>query len=728
MKKTFITTAIISMAFMTIGCTEKAETAPLESLTSSVNPFIGTGGHGHVFLGANAPFGFVQLGPTQVVKGWDWCSGYHYSDSLLTGFSHTRLSGTGIGELGDLLLTPVTHFRQRLVPFTHEEETCRPGYYSVQLHQPEVKVELTATQRAGFHRYQFDAQADSAFIRMDLLQGVGWDRLKDCQWTLENDTTISGHRFSGGWAKNQKFFFTMKFSRPITSVTHANDSIALLSFAQPSEPILIKVGTSAVSIDGAKMNLKHEIKDWDFDKVAQKTDKLWNKELNRMHIRTNDEVAKTIFYTSLYHTMIAPSVYCDVNGDYRGSDDQVYRQPDFVNYTTFSLWDTYRAAHPLYTLMYPEKMRDFAETFLRIYEQQGKLPVWHLMGNENNCMVGSPALPVLSDIILKGTKGIDAVYALQAMRASELLDVRGLEHIKKYGYIPYDETDGSGSVSKALEYALADASAAQVAKMLNREDDYQFFQKRAEAYKQYFDPSTGFFRALSKEKKFREPFDPLLSIHAKGDYTEGNAWQYAFLVPHDVHGLVGLHGSEERFIAKLDSLFHIEGDMGAEASPDISGLIGQYAQGNEPSHHVLYLYNYVGQPWKAAPWLRHIMHTLYKADPDGLCGNEDVGQMSAWYVLSSMGLYQVEPAGGKFVFGSPLFDEVTLQVKDKQSFRIVAHHNSKENMYIQSVKLNGQPYHRSYIEYADIMKGGVLEFEMGNAPSNTFGVSPDTRP
>ena len=726
-KNLWLLAAVLGMAAG--SCTSSKQTSEVSmNLTQYVDPYIGTGDHGHVFLGANVPFGMVQLGPTQYTRGWDWCSGYHYSDSILVGFGHMHLSGTGIGDLGDISFLPVLDGTQRETRFTHEQESVKPGYYTVRLADSGIQVELTATARTGFHRYTFPVDAaDNMTVRINLRQGIGWDKWMASALQQENDTVVSGYRHSKGWANDQRVYFSAVFSHPIANYTAEGDSIGIFSFAGNGKPLQVRVGLSPVSTDNAKLNLQAENPVWDFEGIAAKADALWNSELNKLQIETTDDAARTVFYTAMYHSMTAPSVFCDVNGDYRGADGNTYRQADFVNYTTFSLWDTYRAAHPLATLIHPEKQRDFAQTMIHIYEQQGKLPVWHLVGNETDCMVGNPGIPVLADIVLKGYD-VDKEKAYEAMKASALLEERSLGLLKEYGYIPYDKEPTHETVAKALEYALADDAVARVAKLLGKEDDYAYFSERSRSYKNYFDPETGFMRGLSSERKFREPFNPFHSTHRVDDYTEGNAWQYTWLVPHDVHGLVDLFGSEERFLSKLDSLFIVSGDLGEDASPDISGLIGQYAHGNEPSHHILYMYNFVGQPWKAAPLLRQTMETLYHNAPAGLCGNEDVGQMSAWYLLSSMGLYQVEPAGGTYVFGTPLFDAVTMKVRDGKTFKIVAHDNSKENIYVQSVRLNGVPYTKSYIHYEDIIKGGVLEFEMGNLPSEVFGSAVENRP
>lgn len=683
--------------------------AAQDSFTQFVNPYIGTGGHGHVFLGANVPFGAVQLGPTQITRGWDWCSGYHYSDSLIIGFGHMHLSGTGIGDLGDIAFLPTFDAKTYTERFSHDAEYVRPGYYTVRLADSKILVELTATQRAGMHRYTYPLSSKQPLLKLNLKQGIGWDKMTKCQLTQENPTTVSGYRLSEGWAKDQRVYFVAEFSRAVKLQEMQADSVGVFSFDDATKPLLVRVGISAVSVDNAKANLKAEIKDWNFDRVAQEADAAWNDELGKIKVETPNLDDKTIFYTGLYHTMIAPSVFSDVNGQYRGSDGKIY-QGDFVNYTTLSLWDTYRAAHPLMTIIHPEKQRDIAQTFLHIFQQQGKLPVWHLVGNETDCMVGNPGIPVLADIVLKGFD-VDKKAAYQAMRTSSLLDERSLDNLKKFGYIPWNRDSTFETVAKGLEYALADACVAKVANLLGEKKDYQYFFNRSKSYKYYFDKKTGFMRGVDNGK-FREPFNPFHSSHRNDDYTEGNAWQYTWLVPHDVSGLIKLFGGKRPFVTKLDSLFTISGDLGENASPDISGLIGQYAHGNEPSHHILYMYNYVGQHDKTAEKVREVLTTMYHNDFDGLSGNEDVGQMSAWYILSSLGIYQVEPAGGRYMFGSPLFDKAVVNVGQGKTFTIIAHNNSAKNVYVQQIKLNGRPYKKLYIDYKDIVSGGTLEFFM----------------
>ena len=719
----------LTLAGSLVFCTRNVAGEADQSYTRYVDPFIGTGGHGHVFLGANVPFGMVQLGPSQRVQGWDWCSGYHYSDSTLLGFSHTHLSGTGIGDLGDVLLFPAMNRTDSVATFSHANETCRPGYYKVKLDGSGIEAELTATTRTGFHRYTFPNSTDSAFVKLDLGYGIGWDKPTETKITVDNDSVLSGYRYSTGWAKDQKIYFTATFSRPFAGYTLEGDRDVTLAFAPSADPLLVRVGISPVSTANAAHNLAEENPGWNFDLVTENADKVWNEQLGKVAVTGKNESDKRKFYTALYHSLFAPAVFSDINGDYRGADGNVYNtEGKFTPYTIFSLWDTYRAAHPLATLIHPEIQSDYAETFIDIYRRQGKLPVWHLHGNETDCMVGNPGVIVLGDLLSKGFVN-DTVAAYEAMQASMMLDERSLGALKRYGYIPYDAPECEESVAKGMEYAIADDAVAKTAEMLGKGDDTEYFKKRAASYAGYFDPATGFMRGKSMAGNFREgEFDPFSASHRVNDYCEGNGWQYVWLVPHDPHGLIGLFGSEDKFVNKLDSLFTIEGDLGEGASPDISGLIGQYAHGNEPSHHTVYLYNYAGEPAKAAPLLREIMSNLYTEDPDGLCGNEDVGQMSAWYILSSMGLYQVEPMGGKFVFGSPIFDSAVVSVGDGKHFEIKARNNSPENIYIQSVELNGKPYEKSYIMYDDIRRGGTLEFTMGSEPSATFGKDKDARP
>ena len=686
----------------------------MQNLTQYVNQYVGTGGHGHTFMGANVPFGLVQLGPTEPTRGWDWCSGYYYDDDELIGFGHMHLSGTGIGCLGDVAFLPVKDFKQTSTRFKHEAEKVHPGYYSLQLTDPNVLVELTATERCGFHRYTFKDGA-KAQLALDLSQCIGWDKLNDCLLTQESATRLTGFRRSNGWAADRRIYFSIDFSQPVT--VHRLDSMerVVVSVADNTKPLLVKVALSPVSIDKAKLNMQAEMAGWDFDATVKAADDAWNRELARIQIQTNDQTKKRVFYTAMYHLMTSCSKFNDVDREYRGADGKVHKA-DFTNYTTLSLWDTYRAAHPLMTVAFPEMQRDFAQTFLNIYKQQGRLPVWHLMGSETDCMVGNPGAIVLADLTMKGFVE-DKELALEALKATQMKDIRSLGLLKEHGYIPWNLEPENETVAKALEYCAADDGVAKVAKLLGKVDDYEYFFNRSRSYKKYYDPETRFMRAVGTDGKFRLPFNPFFAEHRTNDYTEGNAWQYTFLVPHDVKGLINLFGSDKAFMSKLDSLFFVEGWAGDNASPDMSGMTGQYAHGNEPSHHVIYMYNYAGRPDKAAPLLRKMLNEMYLDQPDGLSGNEDVGQMSAWYILSSVGLYQVDPVGGRFVIGSPLFDKATVNVGAGKTFTVVAKNNSDRNIYVQSARLNGKALKNSYIEFNDIRHGGTLELVMGPKPS-----------
>ena len=704
----------MSVAALVVCFSATAVAATVQNLTQYVNQYVGTGGHGHTFMGANVPFGLVQLGPTEPTRGWDWCSGYYYDDDELIGFGHMHLSGTGIGCLGDVAFLPVKDFKQTSTRFKHEAEKVHPGYYSLQLTDPNVLVELTATERCGFHRYTFKDGA-KAQLALDLSQCIGWDKLNDCLLTQESTTRLTGFRRSNGWAADRRIYFSIDFSQPVTVYRLDSMERVVLSVADNTKPLLVKVALSPVSIDKAKLNMQAEMAGWDFDATVKAADDAWNRELARIQIQTNDQTKKRVFYTAMYHLMTSCSKFNDVDREYRGADGKVHKA-DFTNYTTLSLWDTYRAAHPLMTVAFPEMQRDFAQTFLNIYKQQGRLPVWHLMGSETDCMVGNPGAIVLADLTMKGFVE-DKELALEALKATQMNDIRSLGLLKEHGYIPWNLEPENETVAKALEYCAADDGVAKVAKLLGKSDDYEYFFNRSRSYKKYYDPETRFMRAVGTDGKFRLPFNPFFAEHRTNDYTEGNAWQYTFLVPHDVKGLIQLFGSDKAFMSKLDSLFFVEGWAGDNASPDMSGMTGQYAHGNEPSHHVIYMYNYAGRPDKAAPLLRKMLNEMYLDQPDGLSGNEDVGQMSAWYILSSVGLYQVDPVGGRFVIGSPLFDKATVNVGAGKTFTVVAKNNSDRNIYVQSARLNGKALKNSYIEFNDIRHGGTLELVMGPKPS-----------
>lgn len=735
-KKSLLFVPVLSLCLASCGSSQKGQ--EMEDLTQFVDPRIGTGGHGHVFYGANVPYGFIQLGPTSIPQSWDWVSGYHVSDSTVIGFPHTHLSGTGIGDLHDINVMPVvgevtysrgdaSSYETGLWSYSdRSKEVVTPGYYRTHLSRYNVDVELTATKRVGFHKYTFLGNESPAIV-FDMVNGGCWDKTTEAVIRVVNDSTVSGYRYSKGWADDQRVFFRAEFSRKFDNVEFiVNDSVkegdmakgaqlfARVNFAAGNqEPVYMKVALSPTSEEGAQLNMQTELSGWDFEKTIADAKAAWNKELNKVKVYTTDEASKKIFYTSLYHTLFAPSEFCDVNGDYYGADKQMHKGEGFVNYTTFSLWDTYRAAQPLMTILHPEKMSDIINTMLHIHQQQGKLPVWHLMGCETNCMVGNPGVPVVADAILKDIKGFDTELAFKALKESSMLPERGMEHRIEYRFIPADKM--TEAIAYDMEYAIADWTVAQAAQKLGKQEDYEYFLKRSKSYKNYFDASTGFMRGKMLDGSWRTPFSPYASSHREDDYCEGNAWQYTWLVPHDVEGLVECFGSKEAFVNKLDSLFLANGDMGEASSPDISGLIGQYAHGNEPSHHTVYLYTLVGQPWKTADRIKEILHTMYTDQPDGLSGNEDVGQMSAWYILSSFGFYQVEPAGGKFVFGYPNFDKVEITVPAGK-FVIERENKGQQNNYIQGIVLNGTEYKKPWIEYADIMKGGELKFLMGDEP------------
>ena len=751
-KIAFFGLTAISVMFTqnTFGQT-KVKKQTITDFTQYVDPFIGSAGHGHVFVGANVPFGAVQLGAVNVFEGWDWCSGYNYASNTILGFTHSHLSGTGIGDLSDILILPVTG-KVPLIKgtktdmergygsyFSHKNEVSKAGYYSVLLDKYKIKAELTATERVGFHKYSFNS-ADDSHILLDLADGLGWDKPIKTFIKKTGKNSLVGYRLSKGWADDQRVFFAIEFSEPITNMA-LYDSIssikgnegeavrmkAVLDFnLKKGKTILVKVGVSPVSYENALANIKAEIPHWDFAKTTQQAKTKWNTELNKIQIKA-DEDSKKIFYTALYHTMFAPSIFNDVNGDYRGTDKKVYKNAGFTNYTTFSLWDTYRALHPLYTITHPDKINDIVKSFLAIYQQQGRLPVWHLMGNETNTMNGNHSIAVIVDAYMKGFRGYDVDLAYEAIKKTSMQTRAGMNYVQKLEYIPADvELE---SVGNALEYAIDDWCVAQMAKALNKQDDYEYFSKRAKLYTLYFDTKTEFMRGKLKNGQWREPFNPLSSSHREDDYVEGNAWQYTWLVPQDPYGLIKLFGSEEKFIKKLDTLFTLEeGVVGDNASPDISGFIGQYAQGNEPNHHIPYLYAYVGQPWKTAKLVHEIADKFYTSKPDGLCGNEDLGQMSAWYILSSMGFYSVNPANGIYVLGSPLVESAVITHKNGLSFKMTALEYSKGNIYIQKVEYNGKPYTKSYITHEMITNGGELKLYMGSKPSASFGVKKEDRP
>lgn len=712
-----------------------------QDLTRYVDPFIGTGGHGHTYPGATVPFGMVQLSPDNGTHGWDWCSGYNFGDSTIAGFSHTHLSGTGCGDWVDISVMPNTgHIDDRpeffKTGFSHRNEKASPGYYSVGLNNG-IQVELTTTERCGLHKYTFPKGCPTV-IRFQLTYSINYDRTVKTRIYKLNDTTIVGYRESTGWANVQKVYFAARTSKRISgwhifdNKTHEETAIdeatgkaynGELEFeGLDGKPVMMKVALSSVSMEMAQKALG-EIRGWNFDAVKRSAEAKWEKELAKVQVKTKNEQMKRIFYTALYHTCMAPVIYSDADGRYRNAKNELLRMAKGQRYTVFSLWDTFRGLNPLFTITQPGRNTDILNSMLAFYNENGLLPVWDLSTWETGCMSGYHAVPVLADAVLKNTPGLDAEEAYEAMKKSAFQDIRGTQDYIKYGYLPQDKA--GFSVTITLEYAYDDWCIAQVAMKLGKVDDYHLFMKRASAYKLLFDRSTGFIRPKKADGSWVTPFDPyFVSTNPNvSAYEEGNAWQYNFFVPHDVRGLAKEYGSNERLIEKLDSLFsaHTNYARFDEAPPDVSGLIGQYAHGNEPSHHIAYMYSFLGAPWKTQERVRYIINSQYQCAPDGYSGNEDCGQMSAWLVWSAMGFYPANPAGGQYVIGSPVFDEVTITMPSKKKMVVRTKNNGGENVYIQSVKLNGKPYTKTYIDHAAMQKGGVLEFVMGNTPNKQWG-------
>ncbi|MFC6998631.1 GH92 family glycosyl hydrolase [Rufibacter roseus] len=742
MRKSFLP-ALFVLVSVWIGCAPRKSTTSTNASAkvSVVDPFIGTGGHGHTYPGAAMPFGMVQLSPDNGTQGWDWCSGYHYSDSLIAGFSHTHLSGTGIGDLADISMMPYYASeveKKERQKFSHQNEFAEPGFYAVTLNNG-IKVALTATDRVGMHQYTFPADSVKA-ISLDLGFAINWDRPTETIITQVSDTLVTGLRKSTGWANQQWVYFAAVFSQPIKQlILKENGKVvsgksatgsktrAALFFEKGQAPLLVKVSISSASVDGALANLKAEAPNWNFNKVVANGKAKWARELGKIEASFIEPVMDTIFYTALYHTYLAPTLFSDVKGQYKGNVDVVRTRP-FNRHTVFSLWDTFRAAHPLYTITQPERQPDFLNSLLASYQELGLLPVWELSGNETNTMTGYHAVPVLADAILKGYLPEKQEEAYSAMVASASQNIRDTDDYRTYGFIPADK--GGQSVTKSLEYAYDDWCIAQVAKKLGKEEDYQKYLKRAAGYRYLFDPQTLFMRGKNSDGSWKTPFDPFYSDHGEdAAYVEGTAWQHSWFVPHDVKGLINLFGSEKKFVQHLDSTFNVTSQMtGNNVSPDISGLIGQYAHGNEPSHHIAYLYNYAGQPWKTQERVRNIMEVMYRVQPDGLAGNEDCGQMSAWYVFSALGFYPVNPADGNYVLGSPLVKHATIQLPENRKFEVTAQNNSAQNVYVQQVFLNGKPLNRSYITHAEVMQGGHLKFVMGPAPEKSWATAPAAFP
>jgi predicted alpha-1,2-mannosidase len=666
----------------------------------------------------------MQLSPDTRLDGWDGCSGYHYSDDEIYGFSHTHLSGTGVSDYGDILLMPTNKqvfnngadgkegYKSK---FSHNNEVAEPGFYKVHLEDTNIDVELTVSKRSGMHKYNFPS-ADNQFVILDLLHR---DKVLDAKITNISDTELVGYRFSEAWASDQRLFFSIKTSHSFTDVLQsplkkgmAGAQKIALKFSNPNnEPVFIKIGISAVDIEGAKKNLEAEIGNRTFEQVKKTAQDFWEQQLEKIVVEDANEDHKVNFYTSMYHVSIAPNLYQDVDGRYRGMDMKIHNTTDFDYYTVFSLWDTYRAAHPLYTIIEEEKTNDFINTFLAKYDEGGILPIWDLSANYTGCMIGYHAVPVIADAYLKGIRKYDVAKAFEAIKHSATRDKLGLDSYKNFGFIPVEKE--SESVSKTLEYAYDDWTIAQMAKDLGKENDYKTYLERAQYYKNVFDPSTQFMRGRFRNTWFA-PFDP---YEVNFNYTEANSWQYSFYVPQDISGFTKLLGGKQQLEKQLDKLFSAKDKTSGSHQVDITGLIGQYAHGNEPSHHMAYLYNFVNKPYKTQEKVRKILTELYTNTPDGISGNEDCGQMSAWYIFSSLGFYPVTPGSSQYIIGSPLFEKATFNLESGSSFTVEAKNQSEENKYIKSVLLNGENYPYSYINHQDIMKGGSLVFEMTNQPS-----------
>lgn len=725
------------------------------NFTQYIDPFIGTGGHGHTFPGASQPFGMVQLSPDTRLKGWDGCSGYHYSDKIIYGFSHTHLSGTGCSDYGDVLLMPTVgkielSNKKYSSPFKKESEKASAGYYEVFLDKPKVKAELTVTARTGLHKYTFP-KTDAANIIMDLTHR---DKLNKGEISINGNTEITGFRISTTWTSKQMVYFVIQFSKPFKKFGVANGNHAkensrnktgknIKSYVrfdtEAGEVIYVRVGISAVSVDGARKNLEAEQPAFDFEKTRAATVAVWNKELEKIEVETDNEKDKRIFYTAMYHAKLAPNIYQDVDGRYLGRDRKIHESNAFNYYTVFSLWDTYRALNPLFSIIERKRTADFIQTFMTQYEQAGLLPTWELAAYETFCMIGYHSIPVITDAYMKGITGFNPTKALEAMRHSAEISEKqlksykipgpfivglsyfryssGMDDYRKYGYIRKGFINNS--VSKTLEFAYDDWCIAQMAKKLNNTEVYNTYIKRAANYKNHFDASTGFMRYRNK-RKFISPFSP---TKVSQNYTEGNAWQWSFYVPHDLTGHMKLLGGKEKMAIFLDSLFTASSSINGMIHQDVSGLIGQYAHGNEPSHQIAYEYDYVSQPWKTQSMVRRIMNELYHDKPDGLSGNEDCGQMSAWYIFSSIGFYPVCPGSNQYAIGSPVFNKAMLHLENGKTFTVQTTGNGSGNVYIKSATLNGINYTKSYLMHEDIANGGILELVMSNEPNKNWGSS-----
>ena len=727
---------IFLLVFCVIACQRQTQKEFKDRLSVYVNPFIGTGGHGHTYPGATVPFGMIQLSPDNGIQGWDWCSAYHRTDNVIIGFSHLHLSGTGIGDLADIRLMPVSKamplnytipsYRDSLPyksSFEHSDEVATPGYYKVLLEEGGILAELTTSQRVGYHKYTYKKDAMQSVV-IDLGFTFNWDNTLQTSVEKEDEYTFSGYRYSSGWAKDQKVYFVIQFSKPVAATTISDDkSLAQIIFENQDTNVLdAQVAISSVSVANAKLNLLADDEET-FEQVKNSTAGQWERALQKIQITTPNDTLKEIFYTALYHTQMAPVTFSDVNGEFRRGDGKVIKTHDeSVQYSTLSLWDTFRALHPLLTITDTERVGEIIQSMLLYYDEKNTLPVWTLYGNETNCMTGYHSIPVIVEAYLKGIRNFDVNKAYEAMKNTMMGDDRGLSQYKEYGYIPWNMMDESVTIT--LEYAYDDWCVAQMAKALQNNEDYEYFINRCKAYRYLFDKETGFMRGRHSDgASWRTPFDPKYSSHrVHSDYTEGNAWQHSWFVPHNVQDMIELHGGKEHFTDKLEQLFTESSEItGENISVDISGLVGQYAHGNEPSHHIAYLFNKAGKPWLTQYWVREILKKQYNNTPDGLSGNEDCGQMSAWYVFSAMGLYPMNPASATYEIGSPLFERVVIHLADDTTFEIKAQGVSDKNKYIQSATLNGQVFNQTTLPHETLMQGGVLEFIMGATPNKQWG-------
>ena len=723
----FLYTLALGSAFY--SCSTAKQDTPQTDYTQYVDPFIGAADNGHTFPGACRPFGMIQTSPVTGAVGWRYCSEYMYADSIIWGFTQTHLNGTGCMDLGDILVMPFTGERHRTwdayrSSFSKTSENATPGYYTVTLDQAKVKAELTATTHAALHRYTYE-QADSASILIDLQHGPAWNekqyhsQVNSCEVNWENDSTLTGHVNNKVWV-DQDYYFVMQFSHPVIdhfelpmAETEKGKRLVASFNIQPGKEVLMKVALSTTGVEGAKANMAAEVPGWDFEGIRTAAKADWNSYLSRIEVEGTDE-EKTNFYTSFYHALIQPNEISDVDGRYRNAADSVVNATGGKFYSTFSLWDTYRAAHPFYTLMVPERVDGFINSLVDQAEVQGYLPIWGLWGKENFCMVANHGVSVVAEAYAKGFRGFDAERAFNAIKQTQTVShplKSNWENYMKYGYFPTDLTEAE-SVSSTLESVYDDYAAADMAKRMGKTEDAAYFARRADFYKNLFDSSTQFMRPRKSDGTWKSPFNPSQIGHAEsvgGDYTEGNAWQYTWHVQHDVPGLIALFGGEEPFLNKLDSLFTLKLET---TQADVTGLIGQYAHGNEPSHHVTYLYALAGRPERTQELIREIFDTQYSPKPNGLCGNDDCGQMSAWYMFSAMGFYPVNPVSGEYVFGAPQLPEFVLHLADGKTFTIKAEGLSEANKYVKSITLNGEPYTKNFISHADIVKGGTLVYQM----------------